>query len=41
MEPTETDAAPAPSFRATLTRVMIVQIVTLVLLWILQSRYDG
>lgn len=31
----------APAFRTTLVRVMIVQVVTLVLLWILQSRYGG
>lgn len=41
MDPTETDTRPAPSFRSTLTRVMIVQVVTLILLWILQMRYDG
>jgi negative regulator of sigma E activity len=30
-----------PTFRATLVRVMIVQVVTLVILWILQSRYGA
>lgn len=29
-----------PSFRTTLVRVMIVQVVALVLLWILQARYN-
>ena len=29
-----------PSFRTTLTRVMIVQVVALVLLWLLQARYN-
>lgn len=41
MDPTETETAKAPSFRTTLVRVMIVQVVTLVLLWILQTRYNG
>jgi len=31
----------ASRFRATLFRVMAVQIVTLILLWLLQSRYAG
>ena len=31
--------ATAPPFRTTLIRVMAVQVVTLVLLWLLQSRY--
>ena len=35
------DKPPVPSFRTTLVRVMVVQIVTLVLLWLLQSRYGG
>ena len=30
---------PPPSFRTTLVRVMAVQVVTLVLLWVLQSRF--
>jgi hypothetical protein len=28
-------------FRQTLFRVMAVQVITLILLWLLQSRYDG
>ena len=32
---------PKPSFRSTLVRVLAVQIVSLVLLWILQARYGG
>ena len=31
----------AARFRRTLVRVMAVQVVTLVLLWLLQSRYTG
>lgn len=38
MDPTETET---PSFKHTLVRVMIVQVVTLILLWILQTRYNG
>ncbi len=30
-----------PRFRTTLFRVMAVQIVSLILLWILQARYGG
>jgi len=41
MDPTETETHKAPSFRITLLRVMIVQVVTLILLWVLQTRYDG
>jgi len=41
MDPTETETPEAPSFRVTLVRVMIVQVVTLILLWILQTRYSG
>jgi len=37
-EPTNADAG---RFRITLVRVMAVQVVTLVLLWLLQSRYGG
>ena len=37
-EPTNGDAG---RFRITLVRVMAVQVVTLVLLWLLQSRYGG
>ncbi len=29
------------SFRRTLVRVMAVQVVTLLLLWLLQSRFSG
>jgi hypothetical protein len=36
--PVETDR---DRFRRTLVRVMTVQVVTLVLLWLLQSRYGG
>ncbi len=32
--------APTPSFRATLTRVLLIQAVTLALLWLLQSHYQ-
>jgi hypothetical protein len=35
------DRPPAPSFRTTLLRVMIVQVVTLALLWLLQAHYTG
>lgn len=35
------DRPSPPSFRTTLVRVVIVQIVTLILLWLLQSRYTG
>jgi len=28
-------------FRATLIRVMVVQVMTLLLLWLLQARYAG
>jgi len=41
MPPTEAEAPQATSFRRTLVRVMIVQVVTLVLLWLLQMRYSG
>ena len=33
------DKPPVPTFRTTLVRVMIVQVLTLVLLWILQAHY--
>ena len=40
--PTPTDDRAARArFRATLARVMAVQVVTLVLLWLLQRRYTG
>jgi hypothetical protein len=32
---------PAPTFRTTLLRVMTVQVLTLVVLWLLQRRYGG
>lgn len=38
------DPTPDPGraqFRRTLVRVMTVQVVTLVLLWLLQTRYAG
>ncbi|HSG09363.1 MAG TPA: hypothetical protein VLA36_13460 [Longimicrobiales bacterium] len=41
MDPTETETPEAPSFRHTLVRVMTVQVVTLILLWVLQTRYNG
>ncbi len=34
-------ASGKPSFRTTLIRVMSVQAVTLILFWLLQSRYHG
>ena len=36
--PVETDTN---RFRRTLVRVMAVQVVTLILLWLLQARYGG
>lgn len=42
MTPSETEATRAtPSFRTTLIRVMAVQVVALILLWVLQARYGG
>ncbi len=35
------EESPYPSFRTVLVRVMAVQVVALVLLWILQARYNG
>jgi hypothetical protein len=32
---------PSDRFRATLVRVMAVQVVALILLWLLQQRYTG
>lgn len=32
---------PRRTFRSTLIRVMTVQVVALILLWILQTRYGG
>ena len=37
----ETPEAARRRFRKTLVRVMTVQVVTLILLWLLQSRYHG
>ncbi len=34
------DDAPPPSFRITLMKVMAVQVVTLIVLWWLQARFD-
>ncbi len=42
--PTPPDPGPPSDrarFRATLVRVMAVQVVTLLLLWLVQSRYSG
>lgn len=45
-ERTGSEPAPAPgddgraTFRRTLLRVMLVQVVTLALLWLLQARYS-
>lgn len=40
-----TSPAPAdptrPAFRTTLIRVLAVQVVSLIVLWILQARYGG
>jgi hypothetical protein len=39
---TPTPAAEARrAFRRTLVRVLIVQVITVLLLWLLQSRYSG
>jgi hypothetical protein len=39
--PPESDREAAARFRTTLARVLGVQVVTLVLLWLLQSRYSA
>ena len=39
--PPERDREAAARFRATLVRVLGVQVVALVLLWLLQSRYSA
>jgi hypothetical protein len=39
--PTESPPTTTPTFRQTLVRVMAVQVVTLYLLWLLQSHYSG
>ena len=42
MDPSEDTPAPGPpTFKRTLVRVMIVQVVALALLWLLQARYGG
>lgn len=42
MDPSEESPPPDRStFKRNLVRVMIVQVVTLALLWLLQSRYGG
>jgi len=42
MTPHETqERPPASRFRATLVRVLAVQVVSLIVLWILQARYGG
>jgi hypothetical protein len=45
MEPTAHDDAPGRrprrTFRRTLVRVMLVQVVALALLWVLQATYGG
>lgn len=30
-----------PTFRSTLVRVLVIQVVALALLWLLQARYGG
>lgn len=44
MSPTDTPEPPErkrPSFRTTLVRVLAVQVLSLLLLWLLQMRYNG
>lgn len=42
MTPTEpVEGRPARTFRATLLRVLAIQVVSLILLWALQARYGG
>lgn len=38
-EPPPAEGAPPPRFTTTLSRVLAVQVVTLALLWLLQSLY--
>lgn len=40
-EPPPDRRADAARFRATLVRVMAVQVITLILLWLLQSRFTA
>ena len=37
----EADESTGPSFRTVLIRVMLVQIIALIMLWVLQARYYG
>jgi hypothetical protein len=39
VDPASAPTEPRRGFQATLVRVMIVQVVTLVLLWLLQARF--
>ena len=41
MSPGEPENPKTASFRTTLLRVVSVQVVALVLLWLLQARYGG
>jgi len=41
MIPETTPAEARRRFRRTLMRVLVVQLITVLLLWILQSRYSG
>jgi hypothetical protein len=41
MIPETTPAEARRRFRLTLLRVLVVQLITVLLLWILQSRYSG
>jgi hypothetical protein len=39
--PQAPEGRPTPTFRTTLVRVLAVQIVSLILLWVLQATYGG
>lgn len=39
--PAETPEAAKRRFRLTLIKVMTVQVITLIVFWLLQSRYNG
>ena len=41
MTPEPTPAEDRRRFRRTLVRVLLVQVITVLLLWVLQSRYSG
>jgi hypothetical protein len=42
MTPTdEADESTGPGFRTVLIRVMLIQIIALIMLWVLQARYHG